>query len=563
MTLLNGQKPGLNAKVELVWLGECPPPPWPLGRVFATEPACRAVHELMLRLSKESVAQACLFWDSGLGPPAPDLIIKALMRPGDVWHAGLRLGGGGWPQLLDFVAPTSMLTRDPPADIEATSWRISLRCCLMRLEVLRQMGGVHPEFITLDGTALEMGHRYAMRGALTRHTPWLLPDGVSSEVSEIPFEDELRFIYYRFGWRWTKWALMRAVLTHYISPVKAVKAGREVSRSPRPPIPAPFVHDPPSTTPDLGKARVSVLIPTLERYPYLRKLLGQLQLQTINPYEIIIIDQSSRETRDTNLGSDFRNLPLKIIYLDQAGQCSARNAGLTEAEGEFILFLDDDDEVPPDLIEAHIRNLQQFQADVSSGVAEEVGAGDLPENFTYIRVSDVFPTNNTLIHRRVLETTGLFDMAYDRGARADGDIGMRIYLHGWYMVLNPEISVLHHHAPAGGLRAHKARVITYASSRQSLIQRHLPSKTEIYLAKRYFTPRQVRESLWQRVLGTFSLRGPWWRRGLKILISFLLLPHTWWQIKVLERQADQMLQLYPQIPTLSGSGAETIEVKPR
>lgn len=515
----------------------------------------------MLRLPKESIAQACLFWDCGLGPPAPDRITQALSRPGNVWHAGLRLGAGGRPQLLDFVVPTSMLTRDPPANLEATSWRISLRCCLMRSEVLRQMGGVHPEFTTLDGAALELGHRYAMRGVLTRHIPWLLPESVSFRISEIPFDDELRFIYYRFGWRWTKWALLRGVLTHFISPVKAIKAWREISGGPRPPIPGPFVHDSPSTTPDVGNPRVSVLIPTLERYPYLRKLLGQLQLQTINPYEIIIIDQSSRETRDTNLASDFDNLPLNCIYLDQPGQCSARNAGLSRAKGEFILFLDDDDEVTPDLIAAHIRNLKRFQADVSSGVAEEVGAGDLPENFTYTRLSDVFPTNNTLIHRGVLETAGLFDLAFDRGARADADIGMRIYLHGGYMILNPEISLLHHHAPAGGLRAHKARVITYASSRKSLIQRHLPSKTEIYLAKRYFTPRQVRESLWQRVLGTFSLRGPWWRRGLKILISFLLLPHTWWQIKVLERQADQMLQVYPQIPTLAGSGPERLEVK--
>jgi GT2 family glycosyltransferase len=550
----NRQTP--HPSVDLVWLGEACPSTWPLGREYAAEPSSRALYELMLRLPKESVAQACLFWDSGLGPPTPDSIIQALMLPGNVWHAGLRLGAGGWPQLLDFVAPTSMLNRDPPADLEATSWRISLRCCLIRLEVLHQMGGVHPEFITLDGAALEMGHRYATRGVLTRHIPWLLPEGVSSRISQIPFDDELRLIYYRFGWRWTKWALLRGVLTHYISPVTAVKAWREISRSPRPPIPGPFVHDYPSATADLGRSRVSVLIPTLDRYPYLRTLLGQLQLQTIKPHEIIIVDQTMRETRDTKLGFDFRNLPLKIIYLDRAGQCSARNAGLAEAQGEFILFLDDDDEVPPDLIEAHIRNLTRFQADVSSGVAEEVGAGDLPEYFTYIRLSDVFPTNNTLIHRRVLDSAGLFDLAYDRGARADADIGMRIYLHGGYMILNPEISVLHHHAPAGGLRAHKARAVTYASSRQSLFQRHLPSTTEIYLANRYFTPGQVRESLWQRVLGTLSLRGPWWRRGLKILIGLLLLPHTWWQIKSLERQSDQMLQLYPRIPTLSGYGSE-------
>ena len=83
--------------------------------------------------------------------------------------------------------------------------------------------------------------------------------------------------------------------------------------------------------------------------------------------------------------------------------------------------------------------------------------------------------------------------------------------------------------------------------------RHLLGKKVLYSS-------QVRESLWLRDFGTFSVRGPWWRRGLKILISFLLLPHTWWKIKAREREADLMLRVYPQIPTLSGSGAETIEV---
>jgi hypothetical protein len=118
------------------------------------------------------------------------------------------------------------------------------------------------------------------------------------------------------------------------------------------------------------------------------------------------------------------------------------------------------------------------------------------------------------------------------------------------MILNPEISVLHHHAPAGGLRAHKARSITYATSRKSLIQRHLPSKTEIYLTKRYFTPRQVRESLWLRTLGTFSIRGSLGRKICKIIVSFLLLPNTLLKIKANVGEAEKMLQTYPQIPRL-------------
>ncbi len=555
----------MKTRVDLILIGNFESNyPWPMGQVWPVRASTEALHGVVQHLQQHVYeAKAFLFWDSELGRPKPDIIQKVLTNPGDVWHAGLRLGLRGLPGLIDFVAPLWMLSQDPPADTGATSWRISLRCCLVRPEVFRHMGGLYPEFTTLEGAGLEMGHRYATRGVLTRYIPWLLPQDLSCRVTKIPFQDEFRFVHYRFGSRWSKWTLMRGVLTRYISPATALKAWREIACRPRPSLPAPFVHNSPSITPELGNPRVSVLIPTLERYPYLRKLLAQLPHQTVKPHEIILIDQTPQGTRDHNLKRDFPDLPLKIIYLDQAGQCSARNAGLIEATGEFILFLDDDDEVSPDLIETHVRNLKQFQADVSSGVAEVVGDGPLPENFTYLRLSDVFPTGNTLINRRILESSGLFDLAYNKGTGEDHDLGMRIYLAGGHMILNPGISVVHHLAPAGGLRTHKARRITYASSRHSLIQRHLPSKTEIYLAKRYFTPRQVRESLWLRTLGTFSVRGPWWRRGLKIIIGFLLLPHTWRQIKSRERKAERMLQIYPQIPAFSGSGAETILGKPQ
>jgi glycosyltransferase involved in cell wall biosynthesis len=220
-----------------------------------------------------------------------------------------------------------------------------------------------------------------------------------------------------------------------------------------------------------------------------------------------VVDQTPAKDRDTDLSADFADLPLVVFHLDRAGQCSSRNAGLKEVTGDYILFIDDDDEIPPHLIEDHLRGLAQSRAQVSSGVADEEGAGPLPEDFTYTRTSNVFPTNNTLVMKEVLRQSGLFDLAFDRGQRADHDLGMRIYLSGALMILSPEISVFHHHAPAGGLRTHKARIITYAGSRHRLGVRHLPSVTEFYLALRYFTPRQVREMFWLRAFGTFSFQG--------------------------------------------------------
>jgi glycosyltransferase involved in cell wall biosynthesis len=293
-----------------------------------------------------------------------------------------------------------------------------------------------------------------------------------------------------------------------------------------------------------------VVIPTVDRYPYLRVILKQLATQTIPPWEVLVVDQTPLERRESGLEKEVPELPLRVMWRDQAGQCSSRNAAIEAAGGDFLLFVDDDDEVPPDLIETHVANLERFGAEVSCGVAEEVGAGPLPQAFTYVRTSDVFPTNNSMVRRSALRRSGLFDFAYERGARADGDLGLRLSRSGALMVLDPAISVLHHHAPRGGLRSHQARVVTYGSSRRKLFDRHLPSATEIYLARRHFTPRQVREMLWLRAFGTLSAHGGLARRMAKMAVGLASLPLSGWTMARQYRRATEMLRRFPQIPGL-------------
>jgi hypothetical protein len=118
------------------------------------------------------------------------------------------------------------------------------------------------------------------------------------------------------------------------------------------------------------------------------------------------------------------------------------------------------------------------------------------------------------------------------------------------MLQRKDLRVFHHRAPAGGLRTHKARVITYASSRHKLTHRHLPGVTEIYLARRHLSSKQVRETIWLRVLGTFSTRGGWFRKATKVFVSTILLPHTLWMIRRNWKRATQMLADPPKIPTM-------------
>jgi glycosyltransferase involved in cell wall biosynthesis len=541
--------------MDLVWLGAAEDaPPWSRGSVsFAGSSPASVAEALDRLLASERASPWILFWAPSAGsPPDADILDRLPRQPGDVFHAGLALGTGSLPRLIDFVAPTWMLNRDPDATIEATSWRLSLAACLVRTDVLRQLGGVKAEFLTMVGSGLELGHRLISRGAFVRHVPALLRSGPPSPswCANLPLEDELRFVALRFGRRWARWAVARAILSGAVGAAEALRAARRTANLRKPPELSAYRCPVPKTPGVSPAGRVSVLVPTVDRYPYLLTLLEQLRNQTVPPLEVVVVDQTARDRRTTDMESRVPGLPLRVITLDQAGQCSSRNAGLKTATGDHILFLDDDDEISQDLIERHLTNLGRFRCDVSNGVADEVGAGPLPEAFTFIRASDVFPTNNTLVDRNVLVRSGLFDLAFDRGPRADHDLGMRIYLSGTFMVMDPGISVLHHHAPQGGLRKHGARVITYASSRSRLTHRALPAVTEMYLEHRYFTSRQVREARWLAVLGTFSIRGGWGRRLLKGLVSLLLLPDTLRILFIRGRAARRMMSRFPQIPVL-------------
>ena len=446
------------------------------------------------RLKATSEADSVLFWDESLGLPNEGLIQELAGLPVDCCHGGLKLGMGGLPGILDFISPTWMLAADPPPDIRATSWRLSLRACLVKMEVLRKLGGPQPGFHSLEIAALDLGYCWIRRGALMRHIPELIPaaepiaelraqslglpsrppDFNRQPLPRFPLEDEVRFAFYRFGRKWAGWAVFRAVMTGYPSLPMAVRAWRRVMSSTRPAEPqglrqakgedgrskmnaGDFVSDSLQLRDPFASSSLDALIPTVDRYPYLRTLLGQLRLQTVPPLEILVVDQTAPARRQPLLYKEFDDLPLKLIFQDEPGQCSSRNAGLQCSRGDYVLFIDDDDEVLPDLIEKHLQTLMDFRSDVSCGVAEEVGGGPLPKDFCLLRASDVFPTNNTMIRREVLRNSGLFDACLQpQGAykvlMATWACGFTCRGRSWF--LNPAIlpCCTITYAPSGGLR---------------------------------------------------------------------------------------------------------------
>lgn len=126
------------------------------------------------------------------------------------------------------------------------------------------------------------------------------------------------------------------------------------------------------------KDLVSVVIPTLNRPLPLRRALGSLLAQQVPDtvaVEILVVD-NSRDRSAAWVESDFSTV--RYVSEPVPGVANARNAGIREAGGRWVAFLDDDEEARPDWIAQHVETLRQTGADASFGPVRAQGEEDAP-----------------------------------------------------------------------------------------------------------------------------------------------------------------------------------------
>lgn len=112
--------------------------------------------------------------------------------------------------------------------------------------------------------------------------------------------------------------------------------------------------------------KISVIIPAYNIQDYLGATLGSVLAQTYQYLEIIIVNDGSKDgtgaVADAYAAKDNR---IKVIHKENGGVTSARLRGVAEAKGEYIGFVDGDDFIEPQMYELLLRNLKQYNADIS------------------------------------------------------------------------------------------------------------------------------------------------------------------------------------------------------
>ena len=110
---------------------------------------------------------------------------------------------------------------------------------------------------------------------------------------------------------------------------------------------------------------VSVIIPVYNGAAYLRECIDSVLGQKCSfDFEVICVDDGSTDLSPEILNSYATDHRVKVINQKNQGISGARNRGLQEASGQYILFVDNDDVIAPVFLETMVKNAMNTNADI-------------------------------------------------------------------------------------------------------------------------------------------------------------------------------------------------------
>jgi len=284
--------------------------------------------------------------------------------------------------------------------------------------------------------------------------------------------------------------------------------------------------------------KVSVIIPTLNRYKYLKDVLEDLEKQDYNNFEVIIADQTDVPNKEFY---DKFNLNLKIIFQDGKGQWLARNEAARKCTGDYFLFFDDDSRVDKDWISEHLKGLDYFKADISAGVSLSTVGDAIPENYSFFRWADQFDSGNAMVKREVFEKTGMFDRQFDKMRMGDGEFGLRAYLAGFKSISHPFAKRIHLKVSSGGLR----QMGSWDAFRPKNFFSPRPVPSVLYLYRKYYPSDFVSNAM---IIGLLPSLIPYKWKGKKYLYplgalaAIFILPVLLIQLGISWKRSSEMLK---------------------
>jgi glycosyltransferase involved in cell wall biosynthesis len=215
---------------------------------------------------------------------------------------------------------------------------------------------------------------------------------------------------------------------------------------------------------------VTVIIPAYNAARFLPATINSVQQQTYANWELLIInDGSTDDTVEVVKKYQEKNPCIQLINQCNQGVSQARNLGIEKSQGQFIAFLDADDQWHPDKIQQHIKHFQFHpRLGVSFSQVEILNqAGEPTGQVSSSRLHHLKPehllsenptttTSNWVVRREVFAQVGGFapDMSYSE----DLEWLLRVMCTGVWEIEGINQVLTRYRTSSGGLSSHLYRM---------------------------------------------------------------------------------------------------------
>lgn len=172
---------------------------------------------------------------------------------------------------------------------------------------------------------------------------------------------------------------------------------------------------------------ISIIMPTYNREKFIAEAISSVLNQTYSDYELIIVDDGSTDNTGQVVAS-FASPKIRYVPLEHQGRSRARNHALSLAQGQYIAFLDSDDQFLPNKLEFQMycmKNEPEIDMVYSSAITvDEKGeflsfyfkansTGMIYYDVVFFYPQIMFPST-WLLRAKILQDVGLFDEHLDR-----------------------------------------------------------------------------------------------------------------------------------------------------
>lgn len=246
------------------------------------------------------------------------------------------------------------------------------------------------------------------------------------------------------------------------------------------------------------QVRISVIIPCFNSAETIQKCLESVLTQTGLNFEVIAVnDGSSDNTPNILQGFAPR---VHIIHTENQGACAARNTGLDRAIGDYVVFLDSDDEISAHMLSACVQTAERENADIVLSDQKCIGP-DGSEHIKSFQNSQLDPKylfsnwlnklqvngNSIIWRRRFLKEIGGWDTAVL--INQDGEIMLRALLAAPTIGYAPHVFSIYHTGNPASLSSSKT---------ETKLQNYLETLTKLsdMAVLRGFDPEPIADEMY-------------------------------------------------------------------